>query len=264
MDKDYKFIKLKTKLHNFKNLIKIFIFSNFRNTIYSINEISSDEITLHHHLGLGDAIICNGIVNYLTKKSVKVNLPVLKNNYNQLSFLYSENKLVNLIPIEDKNEIYKTGNAKQILRVGYEKNYGKFNKSFYTQLCLPYNHSFKYFCMPVNIEKEKNLKHHLFDFYGVDKDFILVHNTSSYGSVDLNLNNDLPAIFVEKKSDIFQNMFLYRALILEAKEIHCIDSSFLHLVERVETNAKLYFHKLKQENQTSEKLELYKNWDVII
>jgi len=264
MDKDYKFIKLKTKLHNFKNLIKIFIFSNFRNTIYSINEISSDEITLHHHLGLGDAIICNGIVNYLTKKSVKVNLPVLKNNYNQLSFLYSENKLVNLIPIEDKNEIYKTGNAKQILRVGYEKNYGKFNKSFYTQLCLPYNHSFKYFCMPVNIEKEKNLKHHLFDFYGVDKDFILVHNTSSYGSVDLNLNNDLPAIFVEKKSDIFQNMFFYRALILEAKEIHCIDSSFLHLVERVETNAKLYFHKLKQENQTSEKLELYKNWDVII
>ena len=176
MDKDYKFIKLKTKLHNFKNLIKIFIFSNFRNTIYSINEISSDEITLHHHLGLGDAIICNGIVNYLTKKSVKVNLPVLKNNYNQLSFLYSENKLVNLIPIEDKNEIYKTGNAKQILRVGYEKNYGKFNKSFYTQLDLPYNYSFKYFYMPINTEKEKNLKHHLFDFYGVDKDFILVHN----------------------------------------------------------------------------------------
>jgi hypothetical protein len=169
-----------------------------------------------------------------------------------------------LIPVEDKNGIYKTDNTIQILRVGYEKNYGKFNESFYTQLGLPYNHSFKYFYMPINTEKEKNLKHHLFDFYGVDKDFILVHNSSSYGSVDLNLKNDLPAIFVEKKSDIFQNMFFYRALILEAKEIHCIDSSFLHLVERVETNAKLYFHKLKQENQTSEKLELYKNWDVII
>ena len=264
MDKVYKFFNLKTKINNFKNSIKIFIFSNFRNTIYSINEISSDEITLLHHLGLGDSIICNGIVNYLTKKSIKINLPVLKNNYDQLSFLYSENNLVNLIPVEDKNGIYKTDNTMQILRVGYEKNYGKFNKSFYTQLGLPYNYSFKYFYMPINTEKEKNLKHHLFDFYGVDKDFILVHNSSSYGSVDLNLKNDLPAIFVEKKSDIFQNMFLYRALILEAKEIHCIDSSFLHLVERVETNAKLYFHKLKQENQTSEKLELYKNWDVII
>ena len=50
------------------------------------------------------------------------------------------------------------------------------------------------------------------------KDFILVHNSSSYGSVDLNLKNDLPAIFVEKKSDIFQNMFLYRSLILEQKK----------------------------------------------
>ena len=79
MDKVYKFFNLKTKINNFKNSIKIFIFSNFRNTIYSINEISSDEITLLHHLGLGDAIICNGIVNYLTKRSVKINLPVLKN-----------------------------------------------------------------------------------------------------------------------------------------------------------------------------------------
>ena len=138
MEKVYKFFNLKTKINKFKNKIKIYIFSRFRNTIYSINEISSDEITVLHHLGLGDAIICNGIVNYLTKKSIKVNLPVLKNNYDQLSFLYSENNLVNLIPVEDKNGIYKTDNTKQILRVGYEKNYGKFNESFYTQLGLPY------------------------------------------------------------------------------------------------------------------------------
>ena len=264
MDKLYKLLNLKQIMHKFKNIVKIFIFSNFRNTIYSINEISSDEITLLPHLGLGDAIVCNGIVNYLTKKSIKVDLLVLKNNYDQLSFLYSENNLVNLIPVGDKNSIYKIDKSKQILRVGYEKNYGKFNKSFYTQLGLPYNHSFQYFYLPINTEKEKSLKDHLFDYYGVDKDFILVHNSSSYGSVNLNFKSDIPAIFVEKKSDIFQNMFFYRSLILEAKEIHCIDSSFLHLVERVETNAKLYFHKLKQENQTSEKLELYKNWNVII
>ena len=36
-------------------------------------------------------------------------------------------------------------NTKQILRVGYEKNYGKFNESFYTQLGLPYDYSFDYF-----------------------------------------------------------------------------------------------------------------------
>ena len=152
------FLILKTKINNFKNSIKIFIFSRFRNTIYSIDQVSSDEITLLHHLGLGDAIICNGIVNYLTKKSVKVDLPVLKNNYDQLSFLYSENNLVNLIPVEDKNGIYKTDNTKQILRIGYEKNYGMFNKSFYTQLGLFYRLLFQIFLHAYKHRKRKKLE----------------------------------------------------------------------------------------------------------
>ena len=255
-------MELKKLIHKFKNLIKVFIFSNFKNTIFTLKKINKDEIIVHHHLGLVDAIICNGIINLITEKSIKVNIPVLKKNYDQLSFLYSENDYVNLFTVENENTIYK--NSKQILRLGFEKNFGFFNSSFYKQLDIPYEYSFEYFKLPINTEKEQGLEDHLFDFYKIKKDYILVHRTSSYGTINLKLNKNLPIIYVEKDSDIYKNIFYYRSLILNATEIHCIDSSFLHLVERVDTNAKLFFHNLKKENQGSEKLELYKNWNIII
>ena len=66
-----------------------------------------------------------------------MNIPVLKKNYDQLSFLYSENDYVNLFTVENENTIYK--NSKQILRLGFEKNFGFFNSSFYKQLDIPYD-----------------------------------------------------------------------------------------------------------------------------
>ena len=36
--------------------------------IYSLNKIKQDEFILYHHLGLGDFIVCNGMVNYLSNK----------------------------------------------------------------------------------------------------------------------------------------------------------------------------------------------------
>ena len=47
-------------------------------------------------------------------------------------------------------------------------------------------------------------------------------------------------MFVEKETDIFKNIFLYTKLIQNANEIHCVDSSFLHLVERVDTEANYF------------------------
>ena len=44
-------------------------------------------------------------------------------------------------------------------------------------------------------------------------------------------------------------------LIEIAREIHCVDSSFLNLVERSKTKAKLYFHDL-----FGASIELRKDW----
>ena len=62
---------------------------------------------------------------------------------------------------------------------------------------------------------------------------------------------------------LYKNIFLYRNLIENANEIHCIDSSFLHLVERVDTSAKLYYHNVKNLDTKGANMKLIKNWEII-
>ena len=77
------------------------------------------------------------------------------------------------------------------------------------------------------------------------------------------IQNDIPVIYIKKETDIYNNIFLYMKLIEEAQEIHCIDSSFIHLVERSETKAKLFFHNIKNNKIKGANLELVKNWEII-
>lgn len=247
-----------------KNKFKVFYFENFKNTFYDFHTINSDKIVLHHHQGLGDAIICNGLVNYLAMNHFeKIILPVRKNIFNNLEFLYSNNPKVTLSEVSEESEIYSKFKELPILRVGFEKNYGKFNSSFYQQLKIPFKKSFELFNPPIDEVKEKLLLNHLFKEYKVTSNYILVHNTSSYGVVDLEFNTELPIIYIDKDTDIFNNVFYYSLAIKQATEIHCIDSSILHLVERIDTKAKLFFYPFKNSEQKSEKLELQKNWNII-
>ena len=90
-----------------------------------------------------------------------------------------------------------------------------------------------------------------------------MHNQSSYGKVSLQVNNELPTIFIEKETDLYKNIFLYSKVIKNATEIHCLDSSFLHLVERVETDAELIFHNIKKDGQRGADVHLVKNWKIV-
>ena len=62
---------------------------------------------------------------------------------------------------------------------------------------------------------------------------------------------------VEKSDTIFD----YKKLIENATEIHCIDSSFKHLVESLNTNATLFYHKnYNFRNTSSEPHKTRKLW----
>tara|TARA_B100001057_G_scaffold467816_1_gene526326 strand:- start:639 stop:1379 length:741 start_codon:yes stop_codon:yes gene_type:complete len=233
---------------------------------YSLKNIGK-EFVLHHHLGLGDTIICNGLVNYLSTKYSKIYLPVKENLLNTVKFLYSENKKLSLFTISNESreeDIYKFALSKnlKILRVGYENVKDQaFNLAFYKQLGLPYRYSQKYFNIPSDINKEVLLKDHLINFYNVDSNnYSVVHNEYQFpgGKFDLKLIDEENAIYVSKESDLFMNLFLYRSLIQKAQTIHCINSSFLHLVERVNSGAKLYYHNLRKNN-----LHLSNKWTFV-
>ncbi len=237
---------------------------------YSINELNSNEFILYHHLGLGDHIICNGLVNYLSRDVSKIYLPVNNIFFEQIKYLYKHNDKVEVFAVNvplinnaDK-DIYNFAIQKSIpvLRVGfeYEKNSRKpFYKAFYKQFNIRYKISYEYFQPPID-EKliDKNYRHLLETFDIDNEDYILVHDESSVENFELKIDSQLKSVSLSHKYDRYQNIFLYNKIIRNAKEIHCVNSSFLHLIDRLETNGKLIYHDIR-----GSKVKLDKNWNFI-
>ena len=246
---------------------------------YELNQLNQAEIIILTHLGLGDHIVCNGMINYLSQSFDVIHLPVKEKYYDQISYLYKNNLKIKFIPLTtfsflnkpkniERDEIRRVKNFSkrnnlQLLMIGYERTFKPFNLSFYEQVDIPYDYSFDYFENPSDIEKQSRLLDHLRKDYKVYGDFQLVHNQSSYGKADLKINPELQTIYVDKSTDIFKNIFIYKKVIEEAKEIHCLDSSFLHLVERTQTNGQIYFHNIKTNKHSAANLHLVKNWKKI-
>jgi hypothetical protein len=238
-----------------------------KNTIYKIKKIKNNKVLIHHHLGLGDTIICNGLVNYLSnEKGIECFLPVKRHYLKMVTYLYKDNQRVNLFGIDNETrdndvESFAEKNDLQILKIGFEKvKKDNFNTFFYKQLKIPYEYSFKYFNLPEDSEKYTQLQNHLLDYFDIkSNDFILVHNESSYEKYELKIESKLDQIVINKESDLFNNLFLYKDLIRKAKEIHCINGSFLHLVERVDTNAQMFYHHLRKNN-----IEIQNSWEWVL
>ena len=235
-----------------------------KNTVFNLKRFKDNKIIVHLHLGLGDTIICNGILNYLTsEKQLTCYLPVKEHYLEMVKFLYKDNKNIILFPVKNETrdqdvEEFSLSNKIKILKIGFKKVKNEdFNTYFYKQLKIPYDYSFNYFHIPTDKEREQELKKHLFQFYNVQSEkYILIHNESSYQKYELNIDSELDRIYIDKESDLHNNLFLYKNLISEAQEIHCINGSFLHLVERIDTRAKLFYHHLRKNN-----MHLHENWN---
>jgi len=238
----------------------------YKNEVYSSKKIKNNEFILYHHLGLGDHIICAGLVTYLSNNYKRIHLPVKRSNIKNVNFLYRNNSRIStfIVDIEDDDILYYSKKKKlQILKIGFKKRMDPFNSGFYKQLNLSYEISFKDFGYKRDTLKEEELFKHLLSKHNIHDKYNLVHAESSLGNADLRLNDNIPIVHVKKDTDIYNNIFLYTKLIEEATEINCIDSSFLHLVERSETNAKLYFHNIKNNTVLGTNLELRNHWETI-
>ncbi|MAR64500.1 MAG: hypothetical protein CMB83_01015 [Flammeovirgaceae bacterium] len=240
--------------------------------LYDLTSTKNTSLIVYHHIGLGDIVICNGMVNYISTLADTLYLAVDKKFENQAEYLYSENlnvKIISDIPsgINDLSnfvETFASENDLNILKIGWDAYSNRFlnppfYKAFYKQLKLPYKYSYKFFEQPTYSDSENMLTRHLIDVYKIkpQKKIKLIHNEASDKIYSLNLDTN-NGIFVTKDSDIFNNIFLYRDIAKKVNEIHCINSSFIHFIDRIETDADLYYH-----NVRGSKLRLKKNWKVI-
>tara|TARA_B100001121_G_C18512277_1_gene537259 strand:- start:1 stop:771 length:771 start_codon:yes stop_codon:yes gene_type:complete len=235
---------------------------------YSLDKIQNDNLLIYHHLGLGDAIICNGFVNHISKKFKSIYLIVDQKMETSIKYLYSTNNKIKLLPVQLSNtndadeEVIKKGQELNLkpLKIGFSYFPGmRFYKAFYKQLKLPYRYSYSLFNQPRDSYKEDKLYNHLIDYYEIKEGrYNIVHSQASNKTYDLKISNNLPTIFVDKESDIFGNMFYYNKTIENASEVHCLNSSFCHFVDRIQSKNNLYYHDIR-----GSKLQLKRNWKVI-
>ena len=152
-----------------------------KNTIYNLKRFKDNKIIIHHHLGLGDTIICNGLVNYLTsEKNLTCYLPVKEHYLKMIEFLYRDNKNIVLFPVKNETrdqdvEDFSSSNKVKILKIGFKKvKRDNFNTYFYKQLNIPYEYSFNYFYIPTDKVKEQQLKKHLFELNIVFTEMVII------------------------------------------------------------------------------------------
>ena len=91
-------------------------------------------LLLHHHLGLGDHFICNGLVNHLAEQHDRLYLPSKRKNLGTVTSLYSEEPRVHVFPVDDEFAdvaAFQRRMACPILKVGFEHcDRGRFDESF--------------------------------------------------------------------------------------------------------------------------------------
>lgn len=205
-------------------------------------------IFIHHHLGLGDHVVCNGMVRFCLKNlgSSKVRV-VVKNKYvDSVSQMYRDERNIELQPVETDSNFYNLPlewNKVKLVRAGFEKcRRIDWAVSLYDSVGISFNERWDSFYYERNKQEEEKLVQTI----NPPERFALVHNVSSVGKFDLKLDTDLPIINVSPVDGF--GVFSWLGMVERAQEVHCIDSSFAHLVESFfGINKNLNFHDVKND-----------------
>jgi hypothetical protein len=199
--------------------------------------------------GLGDQIICNGIINHWSETH-HVILPVRKDVIPSMQCLYMDNPNVEIIecyylqlgPGHEQEMMEKSHhyNARYISLGTTGIKDTEYQESMYEYAGLPFEYRYSKFRFPSEVKNRQGLNNLFAE--EAKAPYSLVHRWGSSGPANFHLNVIThPIIEVVPHSD---NIFDWIDLILNATEIHCLPSSFFHLVDSIlpQVKAKLFYH----------------------
>jgi hypothetical protein len=206
---------------------------------------------IYHHLGLGDHLICNGLVRNIAKNNNDIVLFCKDHNKESVKFMYRDLKNIKLHISNDENIIlFLKENKVNVLKIGicglgfpgnsdFVNNLEDYNLChiFYRQAGL--NIKERWDSWYVKRNKKRELL--LFEKYNIDGEYIFVHGDEQRGYGIL--KEKLPNIRIIKPDlKLTNNIFDYCYLMENAKEIHCMDSCFRILCEHIDITGVLFFH----------------------
>lgn len=205
---------------------------------------------IYHHLGLGDHIICHGIVRNICRKfSNEMNILFVKPQFlESVSFMYNDIANIQYMTMNDNqvHEFLKGVNKESIVYIGHQhleeyiKESKTFDKAFYDQVGLNFKKRWTHFIIRRDLQREIAL----FNKINPPEKYIFLHDDPKRGLViDRShfINKDLPVIIPD--ITLTNNIFDYLTLMDKAEEIHCIDSSFKLMADSVlNRNHNLFYH----------------------
>jgi len=225
-------------------------------------------IYIYHHLGLGDHIICNGLVRELYKTEKPIKLFAKHHNANAVRFMFRDLEDLEVLPFNNDVEVEQYLRQNQIynvFRVGHQEMFRfghlNFDEAFYTQMGIDFSKRWDSFFVQRDLDAERKLfeKTEL-----VEGEYIFLHDDVSRG-YEINrklIQSSLPVFFPKK--GLTENIFDYLYLIENASEIHCMDSSFRLIIDsltEVKTDG-LFYHVYVRGNSKMNRTNSKLNWRV--
>jgi hypothetical protein len=208
-------------------------------------------IIVHHHTGLGDHFICNGLVHALSD-TYDIDL-ICKNRYlKTVKHLYEDFPDIHIIGVEDDHSdtlTYAQQTNYPLIRVGFENcDYNRFEDSFYETTNIDPMAEYDRFVFPKNLEGSKILYNKIEKNLG--KEYIFIHDASTYGTFPLDIKSNLPRHIAQKEDT--DDVLDYIDTICNAKEVHVINSGLNNLVFQLYykglNNGKIFFHDARKPN----------------
>lgn len=193
-----------------------------------------NSLVLHHHLGMGDHIICNGLVRSLLDINDFIHLLCKEANVSRVSRMFDDDDRI--IPISIPNgadeHLFAAGYATSVnmkyMRCGfsYWNAHETFDEMFYRHAKINYQNRWSRFYL----RRDKEAEEKAFKLMNPSQqEFVFVHDDPSRG-MNISIRNTKYLVVRNNPSiDIFDLCMLLE----NAKEIHCMESSFRCLIEHL-------------------------------
>jgi hypothetical protein len=208
-----------------------------------------NSVYIYHHLGLGDAIIANGMVRTIAKNYEKVYLFCKPKYFSNVSFMYRDLKHLKLIAMDDVDVISFIGFNKNnnYIIAGHKPFWKIFNtpgntlfidQIFYQLANVPFENKWGEFYIERDINREKSV----FNQLGLKKDeeYAFIHEDRDR---ELLITKKRPNIKIINGNNKNFSIFDFIYTIEHTKEIHVINSSFFCLIDCLGINKEnMYLH----------------------
>lgn len=204
---------------------------------------------IYHHLGLGDHIICNGLVRHLCKTNDNVVLFCKTQYLNNISYMYRDLNDLKIFDFDsDKETVYFIENKitinDKLIKIGFEDlftgllDHMSFDQGFYHLAGINFQIRFNEFYFKRDLEKEDEVYKVLNP--NEEKYIFIIDDPSRGYTIDTTkITNKYKIIFNNYRF----KMFDYIKILENAEEIHTMQTGFLDLINSYTIDKpKIYRH----------------------